>query len=123
LLAASHASTGRRMSTSALEAQYAPLEESRRGTLTRSSPAPPCARSSTTLSRPRHAFASLKEGPITLGLVEELQGLLVRGTAADTDQAGRIRTTQVLIGAHRGTRVSDARSYRGHPASNSSAGA
>jgi Fic family protein len=97
-------------STSALEGTYAPLEEVLGADADAEQPSSAMREVINYVIAAEHAFASLKEGrPITLGLVEELQGLLVRGTAADTDQAGRIRTTQVLIGAHRGTRVSDAR--------------
>ena len=56
-----------------------------------------------------HAFAWLDDGrPLTVGLLTDLQGQLVRGTAADTDQAGRVRDVQVMIGG-RGARVADAR--------------
>lgn len=57
-----------------------------------------------------HAFRWVEEGrALTVGLLESLQGILVGGTAADTAQAGRVRTTQVVIGNHRGARVHDAR--------------
>ena len=63
-----------------------------------------------------HAFAWLDDGrPLTVGLLTDLQGQLVRGTAADTDQAGRVRTVQVLIGSNPGARVEDARFVPGPP--------
>jgi Fic family protein len=52
----------------------------------------------------------VKEGrPLNLGFFEDLQGRLVRGTPADTDQAGKLRTVQVAIGALKGGRIEDAR--------------
>ena len=57
-----------------------------------------------------HAFAWLGDGrPLSIGLVEELQGRLVRGTPADGPQAGRVRDVQVVIGANAGARIEDAR--------------
>jgi Fic family protein len=57
-----------------------------------------------------HAFAWLADGrPLSIGLVEELQGRLVRGTPADGPQAGRVRDVQVVIGANAGARIEDAR--------------
>ena len=57
-----------------------------------------------------HAFAWLAEGrPLTAGLLNDLQGRLVLGTTAGTDQAARVRSIQVMIGSHRGGRVQDAR--------------
>lgn len=57
-----------------------------------------------------HAFAWLgDQRPLTLGLLTDVHGRLVRGTAADNDQAGRVRGIQVMIGGHRGARILDAR--------------
>lgn len=57
-----------------------------------------------------HAFTWLADGrPVSVGLLEELQGRLVRGTPADGPQAGRVRDVQVVIGANPGARVQDAR--------------
>ena len=57
-----------------------------------------------------HAFAWTADGrTLTLGLLTDLQRQLVVGTPADTDQAGRVRDIQVMIGAHQGARVTDAR--------------
>lgn len=54
------------------------------------------------------ALEWIKDRPITLSMLEHLQKILVRGTRADTAEAGHIRTTQVLIGVqHR--RVEEAR--------------
>lgn len=57
-----------------------------------------------------HAFAWYADGrPLTMNLLAELHGILVRGTSADTDQAGRIRTIQVMVGGRAGGRVQDSR--------------
>jgi Fic family protein len=47
-------------------------------------------------------------GPISVALMEHLQGILVRGTSSETSQAGHVRTTDVFIGLM-GARVEDAR--------------
>jgi hypothetical protein len=54
------------------------------------------------------AFEWIKDKPITVGMLEQLQKMVVRGTRGDSHDAGRIRTTQVFIGAD-GGRVDDAR--------------
>jgi Fic family protein len=54
------------------------------------------------------AFDWIKDKPITVGMLEQLQQVLVRGTRGDSHDAGRIRTTQVFIGGS-GGRVADAR--------------
>jgi Fic family protein len=57
-----------------------------------------------------HAFGWAADGrPVSIGLLEELQGRLVRGTPADGPHAGRVRDVQVVIGANAGARVQDAR--------------
>lgn len=57
-----------------------------------------------------YAFGWHAEGrPLTVGLLADLQGRLVRGTGADDRQAGRLRDIQVVIGAHPAIRVQDAR--------------
>ncbi len=57
-----------------------------------------------------HAFGWMTDGrPLTLGLLTDLHSRLVRGTTADTDQAGRIREIQVATGRSQGARVQDAR--------------
>lgn len=63
-----------------------------------------------------HAFAWLADGrPLSVGLVEDLQSRLVRGTSADGPQAGRVRDVQVVIGANAGARIEDARFVPGPP--------
>ncbi|MEU4316084.1 Fic/DOC family N-terminal domain-containing protein [Nocardia sp. NPDC024068] len=97
-------------STSALEGTYAPLEDVL-GVDADEQPADATMREVFNyVVAADHAFRWIEEGrALTVGLLESLQGILVGGTAADTDQAGRIRTTQVVIGSHRGARVHDAR--------------
>ena len=57
-----------------------------------------------------HAFSWHADGrPITIGLLTDLQALLVRSTTADNDHAGRIRDIQVMIGGRRGAKITDAR--------------
>jgi Fic family protein len=46
-----------------------------------------------------HGVATVREHPISLGLIRDLQRLLVTGTASDGPSAGQVRSTQVFIGA------------------------
>lgn len=56
------------------------------------------------------AFATLASGRrLTMGLLLESQRRLVRGTSADTKDAGRIRTVQVAIGGSPTTPLTEAR--------------
>lgn len=97
-------------STSALEGIFAPLEDVL-GVDTDEEPADAAMREVFNyVIAADHAFQWVGDGrPLSVGMLESLQGILVGGTAADTDQAGRIRTSQVVIGSHRGARVRDAR--------------
>lgn len=54
------------------------------------------------------AFEWIKKYPLTMGMLETLQKILVRGTSGDTADAGRIRSMQVFIGGL-GGRLTDAR--------------
>lgn len=55
------------------------------------------------------AYDSIEQGrSLSAGLLETVHSILVRGTDADTDQAGRIRNTQVAIGSPTGA-IEDAR--------------
>jgi Fic family protein len=54
------------------------------------------------------ALDQIADRPISVGLLCELQTVLVHGTAGDTAEAGRIREIQVVIGPE-GSRVEDAR--------------
>jgi Fic family protein len=53
-------------------------------------------------------FTWVQDRAVTTGLLEELQSVLVRGTRADTAQAGRVRSIPVAIGSHGGA-IQDAR--------------
>lgn len=54
------------------------------------------------------AYEWMHDRPITLGLLSALQAQIVRGTESDGPEAGRVRETQVFIGA-KARRVADAR--------------
>lgn len=101
-------------STSALEGTYAPLSE----VLTADDEQP----ANTNLreifnyvAAAEHAFAGQSEGrPLSLGILREIQQILVGGTPSDTPQAGRVRDIQVAIGHIPGASVADAR-FVPHP--------
>ena len=88
-------------STSALEGTYAPLRE----VLTADDDAPTTAEMTEILNYVRMAnsgFLWAQEGrPITLSLIEDLQGELMRGTPLES-ASGRLRDTQVMIGRRPG---------------------
>jgi len=88
-------------STSALEGTYAPLRE----VLTADDDAPATAEMTEILNYVRMAnsgFLWAQEGrPITLSLIEDLQGELMRGTPLEST-SGRLRDTQVMIGRRPG---------------------
>ncbi len=97
-------------STSALEGTYAPLEDVLAADVMQGSSR------SAALNEVLNYVAAAENGfrwvqqqrPLTVGLLCDLHRTLVQGTAADTDQAGRVRRIQVVIGS-RGGRVTDAR--------------
>ena len=101
-------------STSALEGTYAPLSE----VLTAADDQP----ANTSLreifnyvAAAEHAFAGQAEGrPLSLGVLRELQQILIRGTPSDTPQAGQVRDIQVAIGLSTGASIVDAR-FVPHP--------
>ena len=101
-------------STSALEGTYAPLSE----VLTTDDGAP----ANTNLreifnyiTAAEYAFSLQPEGrPLTLGVLCELQQILVQGTPSDTQQAGHVRDIQVAIGHRTGASIVDAR-FVPHP--------
>ncbi|MEU6563118.1 Fic family protein [Nocardia nova] len=97
-------------STSALEGTYAPLEEVL-GVDADEKPADAAMREVFNyVAAAEHAFQWIDEGrPLTVGMLESMQKVLVDGTSADTSQAGHVRTSQVVIGSHRGAHVRDAR--------------
>lgn len=97
-------------STSALEGTFAPLEQ------VLASDATDVASRSKELREVLNyvhaatlAYDAVAEGrPFNVGLIETVHAILVSGTDADTDQAGRVRTTQVAIGSPTGA-IEDAR--------------
>lgn len=91
-------------STSALEGTFAPLDDVLAADL-----AEPEARSASLrevlnyVEAAEMAFASLDEGrPLSAVSLCEIHQVLVRGTPAETSDAGRIRRVQVAIGGHGG---------------------
>jgi cell filamentation protein, protein adenylyltransferase len=97
------------VSTSALEGTYAALDEVLEADLVEQSTL--SASVSEVMNYVRtaeRAFEWIKTYPISLGMLEELQAVLVRGTPSDNADAGHVRTKQVFIGSS-GRRVADAR--------------
>jgi Fic family protein len=89
-------------STSALEGTFAPLED----VLAAGAESADPAASADLLEVLNYVYAAedafewLSEGrPLTVSLLEDLQGRLVAGTGADTGQAGHVRAIQVAIGS------------------------
>lgn len=96
-------------STSALEGTYAPLEQVLAADEAEDQADAQLREVLNYVRAAEHAFGWLADGrPLTTGLLTDLQARLVAGTAADTEQAGRVRDVQVVIGA-RGGRIEDAR--------------
>ena len=96
-------------STSALEGTYAPLIEvlgSDRGDPTRGSPE--LREVLRYVLAAEHAYAAIRDRPLTLQLLLELHALLVSDTPSDGPDTGKVRGHQVVIGAPSG-RVGDAR--------------
>lgn len=97
-------------STSALEGTYAPLEAVLAADEDEEQANSSLREVLNYVRAAEHAFSWLRDGrPLTLGLLTDLQGRLVRGTAADNEHSGKLRDIQVMIGGHRGGRVHDAR--------------
>jgi Fic family protein len=102
-------------STSALEGTYAPLQDVLAADDEEDHGDASLREVLNYVRTAEHAFAWHRDGrPLALNLLTELHTSLVRGTPADTREAGRIRTIQVVIGGHRGGRVQDAR-FVPHP--------
>jgi Fic family protein len=101
-------------STSALEGTYAPLSEV--FTVDDDQPANTNLREIFNyVAAAEHAFALQADGrPLSLGILRELQQILVRGTPAETAQAGAVRDIQVVIGDHLDAPVTEAR-FVPHP--------
>lgn len=89
-------------STSALEGTYAPLNEVMAIEAVAEGAKLPAALREVRnyVVCARRAFAWISDNrPLTVGLIQELHQLLVRGTAAETVDAGRIRRVPVVIGS------------------------
>lgn len=100
--------------TSALEGTYANLADVFAAEVVpeedRSSDAlPPNVREVVNYARAADlAYQWIEERPITMAMLSALQQVIIRGTESDGPTAGRIRTSQVFIGAKK-RRVSEAR--------------
>lgn len=101
-------------STSALEGTYAPLSDV--FTAADDQPANTNLREILNyVAAAEHAFAGQTEGrPLSMGVLRDLQQILVRGTSSDTVQAGHVRDIQVAIGHSHGASIVDAR-FVPHP--------
>lgn len=97
-------------STSALEGTFAPLDDVLAAdVIDQSDRSSALTEVLNFVDAAERAFAWVGAGrPLTVGLICELHRTLVAGTAADTEDAGRIRSIHVAIGS-RGGRVEDAR--------------
>ncbi len=97
-------------STSALEGTYAPLEQVLAADQDEEPTNSNLREVLNYVRAAEYAFSWHAEGrPLTVGLLTDLQRRLVRRTPADNAHAGRIRDIQVMIGAHPGARIQDAR--------------
>lgn len=102
-------------STSALEGTYAPLEAVLAADEAQEQDDVAMREIINYVRMARHAYNWHRDGrPLTMSMLTELHSMLVRGTDADNDQAGRVRGIQVVIGGHRGGRIQDAR-FVPHP--------
>lgn len=97
-------------STSALEGTYAPLQAVLAADEEEESEDDNLREVLNYVRAAEHAFGwHAERRPLTVGLLADLQGRLVRGTTADNEDAGRLRRIQVMIGGHRGAHIHDAR--------------
>lgn len=96
-------------STSALEGTFAPLEQVLSADITDAAPSKELLEVLNYVEAANQAFEYAASGAsITVGLLEGVHKVLVRGTDADTVDAGRIRTTPVAIGSPTGS-IEDSR--------------
>jgi Fic family protein len=96
-------------STSALEGTFAPLEQVLAADASEGERSKELNEVLNYVVAATLAFSAVQEErPITVGLLESTHAELVRGTDADTQDAGRVRTTQVAIGSSTGA-IEDAR--------------
>jgi Fic family protein len=97
------------VSTSALEGTYAALDEVLEADFLEAGELPaPVSEVVNYVRAAEAAYEWIKDRPITIGMLRELQKILVRGTRGDTSDAGKVRSIQVFIGLNVG-RVEDAR--------------
>ena len=98
------------LSTSAIEGTYAAMEDVLKADFVEPSEiSPEVEEIHNFVTAAETATVWIKEKrPITIALLEHLQGLLVHGTSSDNSQAGRVRTTDVFIGL-KGAEVENAR--------------
>jgi Fic family protein len=96
-------------STSALEGTFAPLEQVLSADVSDAAPTKELLEVLNYVEAANQAFEYTASGAsITVGLLEGVHRVLVRGTEADTEDAGRIRTTPVAIGSPTGS-IEDSR--------------
>jgi len=94
--------------TSALEGTYAAFSDVLEAELEPSDQSPEVAEVLNYVATAELAFDWIRERRLSLDMVCSLQARLVQGTRSDNQDAGRVRTGQVVIGPER-TRVSKAR--------------
>ena len=96
-------------STSALEGTFAPLDQVLAADVADRAPSKELLEVLNYVEAANLAFDTVAErGRVTLSLLETVHEILVRGTSAETQDAGRIRTTPVAIGSPTGS-IEDAR--------------
>lgn len=97
-------------STSALEGTFAPLEQVLASDATEiSGRSKELQEVLNYIEAATLAYDAVEQGrTMNVGLLETVHAILVRGTDADTEQAGRVRTSQVAIGSPTGA-IEDAR--------------
>ncbi|WNV76351.1 Fic/DOC family N-terminal domain-containing protein [Geodermatophilus sp. DSM 44513] len=98
-------------STSALEGTFAPLEDVLAADAADEIPlSVELAEVLNYVQTAEYGFAEVADGrPLGVAMVEDMQGRLARGTHADTEQAGHIRTIQVAIGETTSSSLESAR--------------
>lgn len=86
-------------STSALEGTFAPLEDILESELEHRAQLSLEVREILNyVVAAESAFSWIRERPVTTGLIEDLQGMLVQGTPGEYSDAGRLRNRHVFIG-------------------------